>query len=60
MWRNNLSRGELEIEKDQALVGTLEHEIESEEKRPLPNDIHIHDLKKQKLFLKDKIEDLSS
>ena len=39
---------------------TLDHEIESEEKRPLPNDIHIHNLKKQKLLLKDKIEDLSS
>ena len=39
---------------------TLEHEIESEEKRPLPNDIHIHDLKKKKLFLKDKIAGLSS
>ena len=39
---------------------TLEDKIESEEKRPLPNDIHIHDLKKQKLLLKDKIADLSS
>ena len=39
---------------------TLDNEIESEAKRPLPNDIHIHDLKKQKLLLKDKIEDLSS
>ena len=39
---------------------TLDNKIESEEKRPLPNDIHIHDLKKQKLLLKDKIADLSS
>ena len=39
---------------------TLDNKIESEEKRPLPNDIHIHDLKKQKLLLKDKIAGLSS
>jgi hypothetical protein len=40
--------------------GILENEIDTEIKRPLPNDIHIHDLKKQKLFLKDKITELSS
>ena len=39
---------------------TLGNKIESEEKRPLPNDIHLHDLKKQKLLLKDKIAILSS
>ena len=39
---------------------TLDDEIESEVKRPLPNDIHIHDLKKQKLLLKDKIAGLRS
>ena len=38
----------------------LENKIESEEKRPLPNDIHLHDLKKQKLLLKDKIASLIS
>jgi len=39
---------------------TLDHKIESEEKRPHPNDIHIQDLKKQKLLLKDEIVSLSS
>ena len=38
----------------------LEFEIDTAKKRPLPNDIYIHDLKKQKLFIKDKITDLSS
>jgi len=40
--------------------GELDIEIDTEKKRPLPNDMHIHNLKKQKLFLKDKITDLSS
>jgi len=40
--------------------GKLDIKIDTEKKRPLPNDIHIHDLKKQKLFLKDKIANLSS
>jgi hypothetical protein len=38
----------------------LDNEINIEKNRPLPNDIHIHYLKKQKLFLKDKIKKLSS
>ena len=38
----------------------LVNKIESEEKKPLPNDLHVHDLKKQKLLLKDKIANLSS
>jgi hypothetical protein len=38
----------------------LDDEIYIEKKRPLPNDIQIHQLKKQKLFLKDKIKKLSS
>ncbi len=39
---------------------TLDHEIENEEKRPHPDDIHIHELKKQKLLVKDEIAGLSS
>lgn len=34
---------------------TLDHEIDEEEKRPHPDDIHLHELKKQKLLLKDEI-----
>jgi hypothetical protein len=34
---------------------TLEHEIENEERRPLPDEMHLHELKKQKLLLKDEI-----
>ncbi len=38
----------------------LENEIEEEERRPHPDDIHLHELKKQKLLLKDEIAELSS
>ena len=38
---------------------TLEYEIVTEEKRPHPDDIHLHELKKQKLILKDQILELS-
>ena len=33
----------------------LAHEIDKEERRPHPDDIHLHELKKQKLLLKDEI-----
>ena len=36
----------------------LDHEIDEEEKRPHPDDIHLHELKKQKLILKDEISAL--
>ena len=39
---------------------TLEHEIENEERRPYPDEIHLHELKKQKLLLKDEIVGISS
>lgn len=39
---------------------TLEHEIENEERRPYPDDLHLHELKKQKLHLKDEISAISS
>jgi hypothetical protein len=38
---------------------TLALEIDEEEKRPHPDDIHLHELKKQKLLLKDEIAGLS-
>jgi hypothetical protein len=39
---------------------TLDHEIENEERRPHPDDLHLHELKKQKLLLKDEIVGISS
>jgi len=39
---------------------TLDHEIEKEEKRPHPDELHLHELKKQKLHLKDEILGISS
>ncbi|MBT3238372.1 MAG: YdcH family protein [Rhodospirillaceae bacterium] len=36
----------------------LKHEIEDEEKRPHPDDIHLHDLKKMKLNIKDELADM--
>ncbi|MDH5411033.1 MAG: DUF465 domain-containing protein [Alphaproteobacteria bacterium] len=37
----------------------LEKILENEENRPLPDNISIHDLKRQKLAIKDEIERLS-
>ena len=37
---------------------SLEFEIVAEEKRPHPDDIHIHELKKLKLLLKDQMLEL--
>ena len=37
----------------------LEAEIEEEEGRPLPDNVHVHELKRQKLAIKDEIAQLS-
>lgn len=37
----------------------LEKLLEEEEKRPLPDNIAVHDLKRQKLAIKDEIERLT-
>lgn len=37
----------------------LERILEEEENRPLPDNIVIHDLKRQKLAIKDEIERLT-
>lgn len=37
----------------------LEAELESETHRPNPDDVHVHDLKRQKLRLKDEMHRLS-
>ena len=36
----------------------LKHEIEDEAKRPHPDDLHLHDLKKMKLNIKDELADM--
>lgn len=47
-------------------VQTLQHKkedleklLEAEENRPLPDNIIVHDLKRQKLAIKDEIERLT-
>jgi hypothetical protein len=37
----------------------LERTLETEEGRPLPDNIAVHDLKRQKLAIKDEIERLT-
>jgi hypothetical protein len=37
---------------------TLEEKLDNESGRPLPDDVAIHDLKRQKLAIKDEIERL--
>lgn len=37
----------------------LEKILEDEESRPLPDNISVHDLKRQKLAIKDEIERLT-
>lgn len=57
----NLSREENYMSLDYRMASlkskhkTLEHEIRNEERRPLPDEMHLHVLKKQKLLLKDEI-----
>lgn len=37
---------------------SLEEKLDNESGRPLPDDVAIHDLKRQKLAIKDEIERL--
>lgn len=37
----------------------LEKLLEAEESRPMPDNVIVHDLKRQKLAIKDEIERLS-
>lgn len=37
----------------------LEHEIELENSRPLPDELHIQELKREKLRIKDEIARMS-
>jgi len=38
----------------------LEHEIEEEVHRPMPNTLHLTELKRQKLRVKEEISQLST
>ena len=53
-----MSQGE-QIDALKSKHQALEAEIEKENSRPLPDDIHIAGLKKQKLKIKDEIASLS-
>ena len=48
------------IEALKARHHSLEQSIADEKSRPLPDDLHIADLKKQKLRIKDEIAKLTS
>ena len=37
----------------------LEHQIDEENKRPLPDDRLLHDLKRQKLEIKDELQKIA-
>lgn len=47
------------IEALMAKHADLERAIEEEEHRPLPDDIRLHDLKREKLKIKDEIAGLA-
>ncbi len=48
------------IEALKARHHSLEQSIADEESRPLPNELHLAELKKQKLRIKDEIAMLNS
>lgn len=43
------------IESLKAKHAALESAIETEVKRPIPDNAHLHDLKRRKLLIKDEI-----
>jgi len=47
------------VETLKARHARLEHEIDEEVHRPLPDTIHVTDLKRQKLRIKEQIARLS-
>ena len=55
-----LNRPEARNAVNQELAEALETAIEQENSRPLPDDVAIVDLKKQKLRIKDELASLSS
>lgn len=49
-----------QIESLRSMHASLEASIQSEETRPRPDDTLVHDLKRQKLRIKDEIVRLST
>lgn len=47
------------VESLKARHANLEHEIDEEVHRPLPNTIHLTELKREKLRIKEEIERMS-
>lgn len=47
------------VETLRARHARLEHEIDDENHRPLPDQVHLTDLKRQKLRIKEEITRLS-
>lgn len=47
------------VESLKARHANLEHEIDEEFHRPLPNTIHLTELKREKLRIKEEIERMS-
>lgn len=47
------------VESLKARHAYLEHEIDEEVHRPLPNTIHLTELKREKLRIKEEIERMS-
>lgn len=47
------------VETLKAKHARLEHEIDSEVHRPLPDTIHLTELKREKLRIKEEIERIS-
>jgi len=47
------------VESLKALHQTLEQRIQSESKRPHPDEAQLHELKKQKLKIKDELAGIS-
>jgi hypothetical protein len=48
------------VESLKARHAHLEHEIDEEIHRPLPNTIHLTELKREKLRIKEQIERISA
>ena len=52
--------GTEEVEQLKAEHATLETKIEQENQRPRPDDSYIHQLKRQKLHIKDELHRLEA
>ncbi len=52
----------LDVKKDslKSKHETLDSEIEFEESRPHPDEVHLHELKKKKLHIKDELTALEN